>query len=217
MKKIESPLVWGILLIAVGLLILLQNLGVLGETLVALWALIFAAAGVRFLYAFLTNRAVWWPLIPGLSLLGLAALITLSILFPEAGGTLGVFLFMGAISLSFWIIYFIDHTNWWAIIPGGVLLSLALMIGLSEVLPGDAAVGIFFLGMGLTFVLVALLRTPAGRMRWAWIPAAVLSIMGLIFLAQSAELLVYVWPLALIAVGLIFLFRALAGKNRQQD
>ncbi len=76
-----------------------------------------------------------------------------------------------------------DRAQWWAAIPGGVLLDLGLIIALGEAnsrgalrFPEDWIGGIFLLGIGLTFFLVFFLRP---EFWWAIIPAGVLSSLGL--------------------------------------
>ncbi len=73
----------------------------------------------------------------------------------------------------------------------------------------SAAGGVFFLGLGLTFVLVGLLPSPQGKMGWAFIPAAVLLVMGIVLIGAFTALTNYVWALALIAIGIWLLLRAL--------
>ena len=209
MRRFEARVIWGILLIAGGILFLLQNFGFLGGMLAFLWVLIFGTAGAVFLFVFLTNRAHWWAVIPGFALLSLATLIALDQLVPQAGDAWGGTLFLGGIGLSFWVIYFVNREHWWAIIPGGVMLTLALIAGLASVLEGIETGGVFFLGLGLTFGLLYFVPTPQGRIKWALIPAAVLLVMGLLLGAAAAPLLNYLWPVALILAGLYHVFRTL--------
>ena len=68
------------------------------------------------------------------------------------------------------MVYLLDRRNWWAVIPGGSVLSVALMIALTP-LGGMLAVGAMFFGLGLTFVVLTLLPVGVVRMTWAWIPA----------------------------------------------
>jgi len=210
---LEVRIVGGILLIVGGVLFLLQNLGFLGGSLALLWALLLGVGGAVFLYVFLTNRANWWVLVPGFALLGLAATVALNRLAPGVGETWGGTLFLSGIGFAFWVIYFTNREHWWPVIPGGVLLTIALVAGLSSVLEGVEVGGIFFLGLGLTFGLLSLLPTPEGRMKWALIPAAVLMVMGLLITAAATALLGYLWPVALILVGLYFIFRTFASRQ----
>ncbi len=72
--------------------------------------------------------------------------------------------------------------------------------------------GVFFLGLGLTFALVALLPSAAGRMTWAWIPAGILAVMGLLLMATSGNLIDYLWPLIIIAAGGFLIIRNVLGR-----
>ena len=209
MKRFESPILWGILLIAGGILFLLQNLGILviGSLF---WLFLFGAAGLVFMSMFLTDyRANWWAAIPGFFLLGLAATIGLSQLAPQINAAWGGALFMGAIGLAFWAVYFANREHWWAIIPGTVMLTLALIVGFSSILEnaGIDTGGVFMLGLGVTFGLISFLPSPQGRMKWALIPAAALLIIGLLITAAAAELVRFVGPAALILAGLYLIFR----------
>ena len=210
MKRFDARTVntvGAILLIVVGILLLLQNFGILVGVVALIWSLIFGVGGLIFLYMFLTDRTQWWAIIPGFTLLGLAALITLDQFLPRVGDALGGTLFLGGIGLAFWVIYFLNREHWWAVIPGGVMFTVALIAGLDAVFEGAETGGGLFLGLGLTFGLLSLLPTPQGRMRWALIPAAVLLVMGLLITAAATGILEYLWPAALIVVGLYLLFR----------
>lgn len=212
MKWLESRVLWGSLLILGGVLFLLQNLGIfsLGD---AFWVIVLGLAGVFFLSFFIQSRANWWALIPGITLLSVTTLVALDWVFPAIGSAWGGSIVLGGIALSFFLIYLVERANWWALIPGGVLLTLAATVGLEQFFPGLETAGIFFLGMGLTFALVAILPNPQGEMRWAWIPAGILLLMGVIFMAAAGELLTYLWPIALIVTGGYLLFRSFrAGK-----
>jgi hypothetical protein len=119
---------------------------------------------------------------------------------------------LGAIGLAFLLVYLVNRDNWWAIIPAGVMGTLAVISGLSQVLTGFETGGIFFLGLGLTFALVAILPTPEGQMRWAFIPAGILFMIGLLLTAATSSLSGIIWPLALILFGLFFVWRAFVAR-----
>ncbi len=212
MRKFDARIIWGILLIVGGLLILLQNFGIFEGVIALFWAFVFGGAGLAFLFAFLRDRAHWWAVIPGFTLLGLAALIFVDQFLPQVGDALGGTIFLGGVGLSFWALYVINRQHWWAIIPGGTLFTLALVAGLSSVVDGAVTGGIFFLGLGLTFGLLSVVPTPQGRIKWALIPAAVLCVMGLLIIAAATPLLGYLWPMALILIGLFVIFRTLVSR-----
>ncbi|PKO23479.1 MAG: hypothetical protein CVU38_03765 [Chloroflexi bacterium HGW-Chloroflexi-1] len=195
----------GVLLIVLGVLFLLQNFGILGGLENLVWVMLFGLGGLAFLRVFVTNNEHWWAIIPGFTLLGLAALIGLG----DRLGALGGVLFLGAIGLSFWVIYILKRDFWWAVIPGGTLFTLALVAGLSEALPGVEVGGVFFLGLAATFGLLYFVPTPGGRLSWALIPAGVLGIMGVLLVAAAGNLIGWIWPAALILSGGYLVFRTL--------
>lgn len=213
MRKIQPRLVFGILMIGAGILFLLQSLGFLEGASSIFWALAFAVAGGVFLYVYLTDRTHWWTVIPGLTLLGIGEIIAVDHFFPQYDDILGAPVLMIFISLSFWIIYLTNRENWWAIIPGGVLLSIGIFIGAESFVPGDGEVGILFLGMGLTFVVLAYLPSQEGRLRWALVPAAVLILMGVIFLGTAIATLEIIIPAAMVLVGLYLIYRIARPKE----
>jgi len=215
MKRPDIRVVGAILLIVAGVLFLLQNLGILGGAIALLWALLFGTGGALFLYVFLVNRANWWAIIPGFALLSLAATVAVSELLPWVGGSWTGTIFLAGIGLGFWVVYFFNREHWWAAIPGGVLITIGLVTGLSSVLEGFEVGGIFFIGLGLTFALLSRLRTPEGRMQWALVPAGVMLVMGLVITAAATELLRDWWPVGLILAGLYIIISAFAFRRSE--
>jgi hypothetical protein len=211
-RWIESRVLWGILLILGGVIFLLQSLGLfeLGDLF---WALVFAVAGIFFLAVFIPNRSNWWALIPGITLLSISLLITLTHFAPHFSETWGGSIVLGGIGLSFAIIYFMERAYWWAIIPAGVLLTLAFIAGLEGILGGFGTGGLFFLGLGLTFAIVAVVPTQEGQMRWAWIPAGIMLAMGLLLTAATQDYFNLIWPAALILLGLFMIYRTFLRRS----
>ena len=216
MKRIETPIILGLVLIGAGVLFLLQNLGVLGPLGALVWALAFAIGGGAFLTAFAAAPARWWALIPGFALLSLSALIGLQELSPALAGPWGGALFLGGIGLGFCTVYLTGRARWWALIPGGALLTVAAVAGLSENIDGPALGWVLFLGLALTFGLVASVPAPSGPMRWALIPAGILLTMALVGMAFTGEVLGILWPLVLILAGLYLAYRAVRVPRREQ-
>lgn len=206
MKWVWSRTLWGLLLIAGGMVFLLQNLGVLtfGDVF---WGVLLGVGGIGFLSVYFTDRRNWWPLIPGIILLVLGVVIILDTLFPGLSGIWSGVVILGGIGLAFLAVYANNRENWWAIIPAGVMVTLAAVSFLDQYLTGLETGGIFFLGLGLTFGLVAILPNLKGEMRWAFIPAGILFLIGLVMMAAVSSLVNYIWPLALILLGLFFIFR----------
>lgn len=193
MKKYDPRLWLGGLLIFGGLLALLENMGVLSDVGDIFWGLIWGAVGVYFLYRLFVYRE-WWAAFPGFVLVGLA----LSNFLPEPLEGFEGLVFFGGLSAAFLYVYFTDTTRWWAIIPAGVMLTLGAISALDDFF-GIENDGFLFLGLGLTFILVAIL--PGGSSRsWALIPGAIMLILGALT-SPAMGVSQYVWPAALILIG----------------
>lgn len=210
-------LIGGLLLIA-GILLLLLNYGVIGPFGEAVWSLLFVGGGVIFIAVYLSNRAQWWPIIPGMTLIGLGAIIFFSSTAIE-GDWVPALLF-GAIAFAFLIVYLSKPAeNWWALIPAGVLTSLAVPF----LLPGGFNPGVFMLGMGATFALVyvqGLVRGLHHEFWWALIPAGVLALIGVFLMAEELEAVAQIfslWPIILVIVGVGLLFGAFRRRSAATD
>lgn len=208
MKKGQSTLIWGGALVVVGVLFLLQSLGVIADIGDVVWVAATAIVGAVFTGLFASNRSVWWTIIPGLSLLGLAASLGIGLVSPPLGAKLGGFLFLGAIGASFWVVYLTQHALWWAIIPGGVLASVALLSLVQALVPAFDWGWILLLGIAATFWGISFATPEEGkRLTWALVPAGVLGLVGLIIMASEIAALRYIWPIVMILIGAFFLYR----------
>jgi hypothetical protein len=202
MRRNNFRLLAGGALVLMGLLVLLQEMGII-PSVNWFWAAVFIFGGIAFLIVFARDRSRWWALIPGMTLAG----VGVTMLLPAPLSYLGGAITLGAVGLSFWLIYFSAHENWWAIIPGGALLTLAAISVATSSLPDMALGALLFFGLSLTFFFVAVLPNPHGRMTWAFIPAGILLLFALVaFSARFQEYAVYVWPVALIGAGIYLLF-----------
>lgn len=182
MKAATASIIAGVVLLLAGVLLLLDALRVL-DTALLVWPFIFGTAGAVFLAVFSRSRDYWWAAIPGFVLLGLAAVSATTQLWPESAGDWPGSLFFLSISAGFAAVYVRVRANWWALIPCGVMLTLALVVALPPTLDGWPAAAVLFLGLAATFALLTL--TPE-RMKWPLIPAAGLAVLGLSFALQSA-------------------------------
>lgn len=213
MKRSSAELILGIFLVASGILVLLQNLNVIPIGRI-LWGAAFIVAGFVFLYVYLADRAHWWALVPGFTLLGIGGTLALSELAPQMGEALSGAMVIGGISLGFWVIYLTDIDRWWAVIPAGVLLTLtvvSLVEAYGSVVDGD---GILFLGLGVTFLLLRVLPTSNRRMTWALFPAVVLLVIGLLISLAAASLINYVLPGLIILIGAFILLRRFTPRTQ---
>lgn len=206
LRRVDFRSLFGAGLVLLGGLMLLEKFGILRGASSLFWGAALWVGAAYFFYVFAQSpQGRWWAIIPAMALLGMGGSAILPLVFSGLGG--GVFL--GALGVAFLIVYLTDRSRWWGLIPGGVLLTLAVISVVDEA-PAFRALdsgSLFFLGLGLTFLLVALLPNPSGSMQWAYIPAVVLLLMGA-FLGSSATagLADYVWPVALILAGLLVVF-----------
>lgn len=210
MKDVQWRVVAGILLVVIGALLLLQTFDVFDFLWDAVWAILLAVGGAGFLFIYVTQPRNWWAVIPGMALLGLGATVGLGIVGLD--GLFGGSAFLAALSVAFWLVYLREREHWWAIIPGGVLATLAIVAGMGDIFPWIETEGLFFFGLALTFALVYLLPGLAGRQSWAMIPAGVLFLIGVIVTLATSSLLSFVWPAALIVVGIVLVYRALRAQ-----
>jgi hypothetical protein len=206
MRFLKSRTIWGALLIVLGILFLLESLEIL--VIGGAWAILFAIGGLAFGYTFLENRDHWWAIIPAFVLLSLGVLIGVDTYAPKLGDQWGGSIFLLGLALSFWVIFLTTRfEQWWAVIPGGILLTLAVLIGFEPLIGGDAFAGLLMLGFAATFLVVSLMPTPDGPMRWALIPAGVMGALGVILLTAATQLANLIWPTALILIGGYLLLR----------
>jgi len=213
MKYPILRILWGLLLILAGVLFLLDLVGYIsiGDYQ---WAIILGIGGLAFLSVFISDRNQWWSLFPSFGLLIGAAVLFLETAFPELPGDIGGAITMGGIGLAFLIIFLINLENWWALIPAGVLISMSLALGLSVFIPGLEVGGVFLMGLGFTFALIGMVPTKQGRMRWAYIPAVILLLIGFFILLASSNLFLYLLPLGLIAVGAFIVYTVLKSRKK---
>lgn len=210
MERDRSSVIGGIALLLVGALLLLRNLGVIRQPGDTLWSLLFLAGGAAFVAAYISNRTRWWALIPAGTLIGLGVLIGVTTAFPGAGERWGGSIFLACIAASFLLIYFLHRANWWAIIPGGVMLTTAVVAGIATGgSSGELAGAVMMYGMAATFLVLAQIELPGGRMRWPFIPAGVLAALGTVILLESVSGFGIAAALAVVGAGVYLLMRGM--------
>ena len=209
-----NSLIWGVLLSLAGVGLLLFNLDVFvrfepyvqyaAAALLGLFALLFVGG-------YLSARDNWWRLIPGWTLIALAAMVYLSTLPAlDQRITAGV-LFVGQ-AIAFAHIYLLDRAErWWAIIPGGFMLMLGGTIALSSLTEEPAVLGtVLFIGLGAVFFLLYLLGQ-RWQLWWALVPGSVLVLLGLFLFSVGLgqqNLPLRLWPALLPLLGAWLIWRA---------
>lgn len=144
------------LIIGLGALLLLTTTGLLGAVSSLIWLIVlFVGAGVFYLSS--KRRLTRWQRLFGFVLIGVIGVMT--------GGRFSGVATLGFPALAFILVYLKNQRAWWALIPGGTLASLALLILLGE------GATILFLGLAATFTLLYLRPVQRGGKRWALYPA----------------------------------------------
>ncbi|MDE0080156.1 MAG: hypothetical protein OXO50_21740 [Caldilineaceae bacterium] len=209
-----NNLIWGVLLSLAGIGLLLFNLDVFVQfepyvqfgaaALLGLLALLFVGG-------YLSARDSWWRLIPGWTLIALAAMVYLTTLPALDQRITASVLFVGQ-AIAFLHIYLLDRADrWWAIIPGGFMLMLGGTIALSSITESPSVLGTFlFIGLGAVFFLLYLLGQ-RWQLWWALVPGSVLVLLGLFLFSVGLgqeNLPLRLWPVLLPLLGAWLIWRA---------
>jgi hypothetical protein len=198
----RSSLFWGLLLIGGGILALADQLGYIENLSPTLWIFVFVAVSLLGFVSYATSGWKQWGwLFPTGIFAGLAVIIALATNHVN-NAAVGSPLFFGLL-LPFAVAYLTDRTrNWWALIPGGVMLFLALTTLLVDTVGGEWVGALFLLLIGLAFLFVYL----NNRTRiWALIVAYVFGVLSIApMLAAFDELAAYFGAVFLFAVALPF-------------
>ncbi len=180
-RKQQSVII-GVALIIIGGLALLSDLGIFGGDLIGV--LLFAGGGAYLYYrVYDGEQGRFWALLVSFALFGLAAAIL-------ASGPLSGTYFMGLTGAGFVLAYLNHPRLWWALIPGGALLTLAVVAGLGpsmQIAPGL----VLFLGFAGTFGVLYRIGQ-----RWAIYPALALAVIAITILSFSGG-----WLLPLLLIG----------------
>jgi len=121
-------------------IVLMATLNINGD-LIGIFVML--AIATPFYYVYLRNRANWWALIPAYVMTAVAGVIFVSNsplieLLPYDVTPVYV---MFAIALPFYVVYFRNRANWWALIPAGIMTMI----------------GIGLLGQGITYFVPVVL------------------------------------------------------------
>lgn len=177
MNTNRSGLFWGILLVGAGALALARQLGYIDDSLPLVWMGIFAAISLLALVNYaLSGWRQWAWLFPAGAFGGLAVTVALASANLDTSAVASP-LFFGLI-LPFAAAYLTDRArNWWALIPGGMMVFLALVTLLAGTTASDEWIGALFLFMiAASFLFVYL----GNRTRlWALLVAYVVGVLGI--------------------------------------
>ena len=169
--------------------------------------------GLSFFVVYMNDRTRTWALIVAYIL----GVLSIAPAMASGGGDTAAYfgpVFLLAVALPFFLVYFRSVENWWAIIPAGVMTVLSLIAAFAiagwirNENQGGYANALLMGGLAATFAVVWLRHAKP----WARIVTFVLAALAVasIFFATYSQIL---WPLAIILVGAYMLFTALRPKN----
>lgn len=211
-SSVKQGIVWGGLLIVLGILALVETLTDLSEWL---WVVILVAGGLVAFAVYITDRSETGLLILSYVLLavaGLIALLTLEILRDAYVATY----VLTAIGLPFLVAFFrTGRSRWGLLIPAYVLLAIGVMVPLieEEVLV-DAVIATYVLLVIAIPFFVVYARNP--KQWWALIPGGITALIGLSLLIAE-DVAQYVAPVVFIIAGVWVLVRQLTRSERDQS
>jgi hypothetical protein len=119
----------------------------------------------------------------------------------------------GLLGVIFLVTFVSDRRQWWALIPGCIMLGLTVMIvnGETEILSDTQAGALFLFSIGLPFLLIYLVDR---RMWWALIPGGVLSVLAVITFLLASRDISGTTITAIILFGLAIVFGVLRFATR---
>jgi hypothetical protein len=171
--------------------------------------------GLSFLIVYLNNRTRTWALLVAYIL----GVLSIAPAMASGGGDTAAYfgsIFLFAIALPFFVVYFRSADNWWAIIPAGVMTTLSVIATLDiagwikDAQTGGYSNAILMGGLAATFAVVWLRNAKA----WAKVVTVVLAVLaiGSIFFVSYSEMF---WPIAIILAGGYLLYTAMRPKTVQ--
>lgn len=216
-EKRFGRFIWSVGLCLAGIVLLAFNSGLLARFQPAAQYLLSALlllSGFGFFGAYAAAKENWWRLMPAWTLIALSAMSLFST-FDSINQRVNAGLLFIGLAIAFFHIYLLKRRErWWTIIPGGFMLVIGLVVGISSIVERPETLGgILFIGMGGVFFLLYTLGRTTHRW-WSLIPASILGIFGLFIFSLSgfgqegeASLFLQWWPALLIFVGIALGYR----------
>lgn len=184
MKSKISAIFWGLVMIAAGIIFVLDETGMINLGLLSqgVWTAVFAVLSVFFFITYFLHGAREWGWLFPACILGAIALI-MATENTTLGRSLSGAPVLIAIAVPF-LAAFLQETkkNWWALIPAWVMAVISVIVLFEDRIDGNITGTLVLYSIALPFLVVYLWNR---EQRWALIPFAVLSVVGLIPLLET--------------------------------
>lgn len=206
----RRALIWGGLMIVGGVMMLVQQVTDVSPWV---WVTVLGVFGFVALVLGLGERFDWPLLLTSYIVFAIAGLITL-VTVGWLDNESPAFYVLGAVALPFFVLFLVDRSQWWGLIPGYVLLAVSIMIYLivNDLLRDLMVPAYILFAIALPFFVVFIADF---RRWWALIPAGILSILGLAFFLSTGFLYLinYIGAAVLIGLGIVVLARVILKKD----
>jgi hypothetical protein len=196
----------GIAMAVSGLLLLAVNFGVVPASpfvLARVLGILGMLAGLVFL--FFTGAGGWltWFIVPA-GILGTVGIVTIVLGAGMFRTPLAAEMTAAGFGLTFLAVFLTRRNHWWALIPAGLFLGIALwaFAGSRFAVVGWHPVPVVA-GLGLSFFAIYLSAIQKRRMRWCLLVGSLVTVAALAYLlALLLARWLALWPLALVLAGL---------------
>ena len=184
MKTRWINLFWGLVLVVVGGLYLLNVLGyiTIDRNSPQLWIPVFGAFSLLFFATyFIQGVAHWGWLFPAL-IFGALSLLLAQVAAGADNAAMSAPV-LAAVGIPFLVAFALEpRKRQWALIPASCMTVLTLIVTVVDRVPGEVIGGLVLFSIGLPFLVVYLVN----RSRWwALIPALILIVLGAVTLLSS--------------------------------
>lgn len=139
----EPMLLIAYILLAIAGLIAVATWELLQDEAIAIYVLL--AIACPFVALYLRNRAAWWALIPAYALAAVGGVVLIAESLGASDNLITAYV-MFATAAPFFFVYARNRSQWWALIPGGILGAIGLGFLLAEnffaIIGGLALIGV---------------------------------------------------------------------------
>ena len=187
-----------VVLIGAGLLMFLSNFGLFGALPAFIWVCLLFALGAL-IWTRLPERFPFWQRLVIYIAVGIFAIISADAFAATVS--------LGFPAMAFAFVYLRNPRNWWAIIPAGVLTSVALLVTIETLFHRWDGTAFMMLGFAATFTLLYLLPKERGGQPWALYPAILWIVLTMMINDPVGDMPSWLLPVLLIGGGAFILWR----------